>query len=312
MCRFPCDKDVPKRAAAGTGGGEPPEPNPERAARIEPREFRARAWPITIAFATRTVKRNGKRVVDRLIETGYTFPSRNPGAMSGAVCSTEAVAGARSQNLPRAPKEQGEPSMKKLALVALAVFLSATGTHAATEAGSTELQIAGSVQRQVIEFDDEEYGSTTISGQLTLNKFLSDGFSLGGSLRVSSTAEDDWTDFSGQEVEGATSSLVFLLGRGDFYLAPGANVIPYIGGHGGVISYSWSPGGGAEEQESSTLTYGLQGGLKIFSSESVSWNAELDLSLYEQEEDEDQAAAQVETPTVTVTTLFVGMSYYFY
>lgn len=202
--------------------------------------------------------------------------------------------------------------MKKLGLVALAICLSATGSYAATEAGSTELQIAGSYQRQVISWEDDEYGSTTIAAQLTLNKFVTDAFSLGGSVRISSTADDDWTDFAGQDVEGATSRTMFLLGRGDFYLAPGANTIPYIGGHAGVISYTWSPGAGADEQESSVITYGVQGGLKIFSSESVSWNAELDVSLYEQEEDEDLTALGIEQPTVTVTTLFVGMSYYFF
>jgi hypothetical protein len=202
--------------------------------------------------------------------------------------------------------------MKKLGLVALAICLSATGSHAATEAGSTELQIAGSYQRQVIDFEGDEYGSTTIGTQLTLNKFVRDSFSLGGTLRITSTSEDDWTDFTGTQVEGATERLVFLLGRADFYLAPGANTIPYIGGHAGVISYTWSPGAGQEEDESSVITYGVQGGLKIFSSESVSWNAELDVSLYELEEDPAMTAAGIEMPGVTVTTLYVGMSYYFF
>ncbi len=215
-------------------------------------------------------------------------------------------------------EEKGKILMRRLALVAILTLSTlglASGTaDAATEAGSTELQIAGAFQRMTVEFDvgDEtfEIGLTTMSAQFGLNKFISERLSIGGTIRVTSSVEDD-IDVGGETVDGSESGSTFLLGRADFYLAPEAQWVPYVGGHLGTITDTQTSdfGDGEETVTSTTSTYGVQGGFKIFASESVSWNLEVDISFYEfQTEDEDP---DFEIPTVKFTTLYAGMSYYF-
>ena len=194
--------------------------------------------------------------------------------------------------------------MKRILLIAMALCFTAYASLAATQAGSTEVGVAGSIQRTTVEVDgyDAGGGSSSISAQLVSNQFMSDAFSMGLTMRISSSVDDENDDGSG----GATSSQLFLLGRGDLYLAPGADVVPYFGGHAGIISYTYDSGGrNSTETSDATVTIGAQGGFKVFLSESTSWNVELDVSTYE------QAGATGPEVTIKVMSLFLGMSYYF-
>lgn len=177
--------------------------------------------------------------------------------------------------------------MKRILIGLLSLCCIAGVAFGGTEAGQTEVQVAGSLQN----VDMDEFSMTTLSGQLNINRFLSDNFSLGCALRVSLSEEEDG--------DKSTSMQTFLLGRGDFYLGTNFDVIPYIGAQIGVINYEYN------DDSESTFTYGAHGGFKFFLSENISWNAELDVSVYTQEADYG------EDTDITVTSFLVGMSYYF-
>jgi len=183
-------------------------------------------------------------------------------------------------------------------LVAVGVaFLCTANSQAGTQAGKSELRIDGSLQNMSMDSSD----STMLSGQIVYNKFLSDQFSLGAAIRpMIQTQSSDYGD-------DQTTSFLFLLGRGDFYLTGGeSSFVPYIGAHAGVINYEYDMGGDDSTSES-VLTYGIQGGGKFFVNENTSFNIELDLSIYSPETEDDYGDSE----DVTVTTVLFGYSVYF-
>ena len=175
-------------------------------------------------------------------------------------------------------------------------FMCTSNILAGTTAGESELRIDGAIQNTSTEYSD----TRSISGQLTYNHFLSDQFSIGGSIRpMIQTSDPD----NGEET---TSSMLFLLGRGDLYLSTdNDDFVPYIGAHAGVINYEFDTGSGDSESES-VLTYGIQGGIKMFVSENTSFNIEVDLSIYTPESDNGG-----DEDDVTVTSVLFGYSVYF-
>ena len=179
--------------------------------------------------------------------------------------------------------------MERFLIAVVALCFVAGVSFGAMEAGNREVQVSGSLQKT----DADWYETTTLSGQLNYNYFLSDNVSVGGTVRLSLSKDD--SDNDGDE----TSKQLFFLGRGDYYLA-GINpdTVPYVGGHLGIINYEYG------DDSETVLTYGIHGGLKFFVSERVSWNTELDYTTYTVDTDMDDS-------DVKVISLLLGMSYYF-
>jgi opacity protein-like surface antigen len=180
-------------------------------------------------------------------------------------------------------RQEGLNEMKRALFVGLALLLIATGSFAGTKEGQSEIQVQGSLQN--VSYADNDQTELTI--QLVYNRFMRDDLSLGCTFRPSLSKSDD-----------TENQQLFLLGRGDYYFTPQTKYVPYAGAHLGLINYTFDSGDSSSSE--TAFTYGLQGGWKFFISENMSWNLELDLSLYSAE-DED----------ITVTSLLAGMSYYF-
>ena len=164
--------------------------------------------------------------------------------------------------------------MKKMIVVMVVALAAMPVCFAGIQAGKDELQAQGSLQNMS---GDVDY--RMISAQVIYSHFVRDDLSVGGALRV---------DMSDPGDDASTS--IFMLGRGDYYFAAIEDFVPYAGAHLGLISYDYG------DDSATKPALGLQGGVKYFISENVSWNAELDLSLYS---------------GVTLTSLLIGLSYYF-
>lgn len=162
-------------------------------------------------------------------------------------------------------------------------------------AGSSEVRFDGSLQ--FLTMDD--YDETMLSGQLTVNRFLGDRFSIGLSVRPMIRRSEYDSAWGGSSTQ--TDGMIFMVGRADLYLASGGSkFVPYLGGHGGFIYYQSE--GDDYDYSDTTFTFGGQAGAKYFVGERTSFNVEFDLSFYTNDEiDED----------VTVATVFFGYSVYF-
>ncbi len=195
-------------------------------------------------------------------------------------------------------------------LTTLSAFC-AEGTET-RRANRTELQVQGSVTTVNTSHEDSDTGTTTttLTGQLVLNQFIGSFFSIGLALQpvVSSSTLDSG---HGDDSESSSSEIYALL-RLDGYLVPDSSpVVPYIGVHGGLASYSSkSERNGSDSDDSgSSASYGGHVGLKIFATERASWGIEASGTTYERNiedsrSDDDKIA-------VVVGSLFVGMSYFF-
>ena len=190
--------------------------------------------------------------------------------------------------------------MKKSALlILLTLILIVPLANAGTEKGATEIQVQGSfVNTTNSENDDKTMTST---GQLSVNYFLTDWFSLGGSGRLSGSK----TDYEDGSTDDSTNTTTFLMFNSDLYLGgPTKTFIPYVGVRLGIANYKYESGG--NDNSSSTASYGGHAGLKIFPSENISWNLELDLTSYTPDAPEGQ-----DETTYTDTSFLIGFSYYF-
>jgi len=174
--------------------------------------------------------------------------------------------------------------MKKILAVGLILPLfAAASSFAGTKAGQSEVQVQGALQN--VSYADNDSSELTV--QLVYNKFIRDEVSVGCTFRPTMQKTDD-----------QTTRQLFLLGRGDYYFAAKSTYVPYAGAHLGFINYDRG------EYSKTVFTYGLQGGWKFFVSENISWNLELDYSLYSAETD-------VGSKDVKVISALAGMSYYF-
>lgn len=187
--------------------------------------------------------------------------------------------------------------MRTLILAIVIIALVAPATFAGTQSGSNEIQAQGSFQH-VDMGSDNDRTQDTVSFGLVGNRFVTDNLSLGLSLRQSASTQDDG---DGNETK---RSQTFFQGRVDFYIASQSSVVPYIGAHGGIISYTYDSE--YSDTSESVFTYGPQAGMKFFVRENVSLNTELDVSIYTPEADESSSEDDV-----TVTSLMVGASFYF-
>ncbi len=205
--------------------------------------------------------------------------------------------------------------MKRIALVIAALLLAAPWAYSATQAGTDEILVQGSLQNSSADQAD----NFITSGQITYNKFILDNVSLGASLRVdrqeikmknvASQAEQavdlppEVQDILNNQTETQnvpqmdTKQVVmtiFLSGRADYYFNTGGIYVPYVGAHLGVVRQELM------DNKSTEFSYGAQAGVKFFVSENISWNAEVDYSQYKSDED-----------TTKTTSLLAGLSYYF-
>ena len=182
-------------------------------------------------------------------------------------------------------------------LVAAAMVLILTGnTMAGTEAGDKEIQLQGSFSKNTNSENDNEISTSTV--QISFNYFLGSNFSIGGTWRGSSSLSEPENGSNSEATQN------FLLGRADLYLGSSTSkIMPYIGAQAGQISYTSESEG--EKDSDSVATYGFHGGIKIFAGENVSWNLELDRTIYEYEPDGGDTIEQY------VDSFFAGFSYYF-
>jgi opacity protein-like surface antigen len=187
----------------------------------------------------------------------------------------------------------------QIILILLTFILTTPQAFAGTEQGTTEIQAQGSFVNTTNSENDD---NTSISmGQLSVNYFLTDWFSIGGSGRISASN----TDYEDKSRDDTTISTTFLMFNSDLYLGdPLKTFIPYLGIRIGIANYQYESGD--NDNSSSTASYGGHMGLKIFPSENISWNLELDMTCYTPEAEEGQDEA-----TITDTSLLIGFSYYF-
>ena len=187
--------------------------------------------------------------------------------------------------------------MKKILVLTLVLMTTMTGLAlAGTDAGYKELGV------------NVTYSNTSYSNSSTKNNFTSFGFvfnyffnaywSVGADYRLSGTSTEPENGDSSISTYQTISLRTDLLAGG-----PTKTAIPYIGAHIGNTSTYFESGGSSDD--SSTTSYGLQGGLKIFPSERVSVNLELDYTTTTQE---DYYGEDYDVDTVS---LFVGASFYF-
>jgi opacity protein-like surface antigen len=185
---------------------------------------------------------------------------------------------------------------KMIPYVMIALLFVASSAIAGTEKGYKEIQLQGSFVNTTNSENDDSTSMAMFQG--SLNYFLTDWFSLGGSARIDSSVSS-YEDSS----EDTTMSTVFFMGNCDLYLGrPESSVVPYIGLRLGIVSYTMESGD--YEDSASEVSMGGHAGLKYFPMENVSCNAEFDITTYEQESDYDNT-------TITNTSLLLGLSYYF-
>lgn len=188
--------------------------------------------------------------------------------------------------------------MKKTVILTVVLLMIMTGlAWAGTDAGDKEIGINGSYSNLTNSEDDDT--THFISGQIIFNYFFSAYFSVGGTFRMDNfTYEPDQGDTSSTTSQTLNIRTDLLAG------GPTKTVIPYIGVHGG--NYTSKSESGGNTYDSSSFSYGLQGGLKMFPSERVSVNLELDYTVTEPEVEDDE-----EEYTLNALSLFVGASFYF-
>lgn len=184
--------------------------------------------------------------------------------------------------------------MKKKFVLTVVLILAMTGfAWAGTDAGYKELGVNGSFTQQTNSEDSSEMNQMSFG--VVFNYFFSAYFSIGANYRIIGT---EYNPDGGETSESATQVINLrtdLLAGG-----PTKTVIPYIGLHGGNVSVV------SGDYDYSSFGYGLQGGLKIFPSERVSVNLELDYTITKP--DEDFAPDGYEEYGLG---LFVGASFYF-
>jgi opacity protein-like surface antigen len=170
---------------------------------------------------------------------------------------------------------------------------------AGTEQGTTEIQVQGAFTNEINNENDDK--TQTSTGQLAINYFLTDWVSIGGSGRLSGSK----TDYEDSSMDDSNITISFLMFNGDLYLGgPTKAFIPYVGIRLGIANSKVESGD--DDNSSSTLAYGGHIGLKIFPSESISWNLEFDVAQYTPEAEEGQ-----DEVTRTSNSLLLGFSYYF-
>ena len=182
-------------------------------------------------------------------------------------------------------------------LVAVAMSVTVTGiAMAGTEAGDKEIQLQGSVSNTT---NSENDNSSTISTvQITFNYFLGSNLSIGGTWRGSSTL---FEPEAGDETEYTYN---FFMARADLYLGSAtSNIMPYIGGQVGIANTTIKSG--TYDESDSQNSYGFHGGIKIFAGETMSWNLELDRTIYPVEPPYGDSYDEY------VDSFFAGFSYYF-
>jgi opacity protein-like surface antigen len=163
--------------------------------------------------------------------------------------------------------------MKNL-LTTIAISLScACVVQAQIQEGTREFNVMGSLSKM----DVEDSEMTMIMAVGTFNKFVADNMSMGvsfmGTWQEMTTESDDY--YYEDDDSSSESTMLFIMGRGDYYFPGESEIVPYVGGRLGLVSVD--TGGDSE----SGLIYGPHAGIKRFLNESTSVNFELQYSKYE-------------------------------
>ena len=187
--------------------------------------------------------------------------------------------------------------MKKAVVLTVVLTMAMAGfAWAGTDKGYKEIGINGALSRITMSSSDDVINNLYMG--VVFNYFFSAYFSIGATYRVNLTS----TEMEDGETLNTTFQTLGLR-AGLLGGSPTKTVIPYIGLHGGntyiYIEYADDSG------DSSSFSYGAHGGLKIFPSERVSLNLELDYTTSEPDTDSNG------TVTLDILSLFVGASFYF-
>ncbi len=205
--------------------------------------------------------------------------------------------------------------MKIFTLALCAVALTISSAFAGgTQEGDFEIGISGNFSNNNTTVTETETGDTYESSsddiylELEGNYFITDAFSLGLAWEGNTstyTDDNDDDDTSGQTFFELTARYHFNIDKDNE-----TPVVPYIGLHGGLVTYydtkeNWETG----EQESVTSNgnhYGAHAGLKFFLSENTSFNTELKYSKYSV--DFDDFGVEYDEDSLK---LFFGITYAF-
>lgn len=188
--------------------------------------------------------------------------------------------------------------MKKRVVLTVVLIMVMTGfAWAGTDSGDKEIGINGSYSMITNSLNDDETNYASLG--FVFNYFFSAYFSIGGNLRFDNYTVEPETGDTYSNTSRTINLRADLLAGG-----PTKSVIPYIGLHGG--NYSSESESGGNSYDSSSFSYGVQGGLKMFPSERVSINLELDYTTTDPEVEDWQ-----EDYTQDSLSLFVGASFYF-
>lgn len=188
--------------------------------------------------------------------------------------------------------------MRKSIVLTVVLMVAMTGfAWAGTDAGYKEIGVNGSFVNTTYSDNDSERNTASVG--LIFNYYFSAYFSVGINYRLTGSKYDPE---NGSSTE-STGQLINL--RTDLLLGgPTKSVVPYIGVHGGNSSYYSKTNN--DSYDSSEFAYGLQGGLKIFPSERVSVNVELDYTTTERD-----SGFNDETFEENAMSVLFGASFYF-
>jgi len=182
-------------------------------------------------------------------------------------------------------------------IIAAITMVTVLQAHAGIQAGAKEVQLFGSLMNDSTGDTD----SQTLMFGSTINNYIKDTMSFGLVAIMMQNSSDN-----------SDSSMVTLQGRTDLYMCddPAAPTVPYVGLDLGTTivtstyeSYNYWSGTTEQTTTSASLSYGVHGGVKVFTSETSSVNVEAKWNSYKME-DAEESSSQL--------SLNVGLSVYFF
>jgi opacity protein-like surface antigen len=162
--------------------------------------------------------------------------------------------------------------MKKLALMAAVIVMcagSAVVARAGVAQGMNEVSVLGDVNRVTDKSGGDSESKAYVSLDLGYNRFLTDALSVGASLDYSTTQINSKFD---------DTTTIYLLAHSDYHFMPDAAAVPYAGLRLGAVNYTL--GSDSTEYSTTTIAYGLEGGVKWFVVENVALKAELSYTMF--------------------------------
>ena len=150
-----------------------------------------------------------------------------------------------------------------LVLVSILMLLASNGF---SEISAGDNEIGGQISYRNHNADPGSLDATLWSAGIAYNHYLSESYSIGGTLRldqVDGDALDDDVVIWGLRV------------RGDYYFSTQSTTVPYVGIQLGYVGYDTA---GSDDND---FTYGAHGGVKLFVTENVAINLEAIYDIFE-------------------------------